>query len=418
MNDQTNILLVDDKPENLMALEATLAELDQNLIKAGSGQEALRLVLKYDFSVILMDVQMPEMDGYETATLIREREQSKNIPIIFLTSIYESDEYIHKGYLSGAVDYLFKPFSPNILLSKVRVFVDLYLYREQAKQQAVLQQSETDLRKHTIELEEINRKLAREIKEKEKAECDLKEYARRLEESNKNLEDFAYIASHDLQEPLRKVLTFSDRLNEKYQGLLDETGQDYLNRMRNATIRMQTLIADLLAYSRIGTQANPFSEVNLSEIINEVISVLDIRRENCQGEIRVGELPTIQADPTQIYQLFQNLIGNALKFHAENVHPNINIHSEKKGENECQIFVSDNGIGFEPQYVDRIFKPFQRLVSKDAYEGAGIGLAICYRIVNRHHGSITATSVPGSGSTFIITLPIKQNENEDANSHG
>lgn len=415
MSNQTNILLVDDKPENLMALEATLAELDQNLIKAGSGQEALRLVLKYDFSVILMDVQMPEMDGYETAALIREREQSKNTPIIFLTAIYESDEYIHKGYSSGAVDYLFKPFSPDILLSKVRVFIDLYLYREQAKQQAVLQQSEADLRKHSIELEEVNKELAQEIKEKKKIERELREYARRLEESNKNLEDFAYIASHDLQEPLRKVLTFSDRLNEKYQGLLDETGQDYFDRMRNATIRMQTLITDLLAYSRIGTRANPFSEVNLSEVMKEVISVLDVRRESCHGEINIGDLPTIQADSTQMYQLFQNLIGNALKFHSEGVSPIINVNSEKIEKNKCQICVSDNGIGFEPQFVDRIFKPFQRLVSKDAYEGAGIGLAICHRIVDRHHGTITATSIPGKGSTFIVTLPI--NQSEDENSH-
>ena len=412
MDAKTNILMVDDKPENLIALDAILADLNQNLIKANSGQDALRLVLKNDFSVILMDVQMPGMDGYETANLIREREQSKNIPIIFLTAIYESDEYINKGYSSGAVDYLFKPFSPEILRSKVRIFVDLFLYREQAKQNAVLKQSEKDLRKYSIELEAINKKLAQEINERKIVEQELKDYTRKLEASNRNLEDFAYIASHDLQEPLRKVLTFSDRLGEKYQGQLDETGKDYFNRMRDATIRMQTLITDLLAYSRVGTQAKPFSEVHLSDVVKNVVVDLELRKESCHGSIQVSELPDIQADATQMYQLFQNLIGNALKFHAEGVSPEIKVFSEKKNKEEYQISVADNGIGFEQQYIDRIFKPFQRLVTREAFEGTGIGLAVCKRIVDRHHGTISALSNLGKGSTFIVTLPINQKKDE------
>jgi response regulator RpfG family c-di-GMP phosphodiesterase len=307
--EKANILLVDDRPENLITLEAILEDLGQNLIKANSGQEALRLVLNQDFAVILLDVQMPDMDGYETAALIRKRKKSQNIPIIFLTAIYESKECVSKGYSIGAVDYLYKPYDPEILRSKVMVFVELYQYREQAKQHALLVQSEALLRKHTEELEQINKKLEIEIVERKSAEKKLKEYTRKLEESNRNLEDFAHIASHDLQEPLRKVLAFSDRLSEKYQGLLDETGQDYLRRMQDATRRMQTLINDLLAYSRVSSQAHPFEDVDLSKVASNVISDLEPRIEICKGIIESGELPTIQADDSQMYQLFQNLIA-------------------------------------------------------------------------------------------------------------
>ena len=408
--EKVNILLVDDKPENLISLEAILEDLDQNLVRARTGQEALRLVLKQDFAVILMDVQMPGMDGYETATLIRERQQSQNIPIIFLTAIYESEEYVFKGYSVGAVDYLFKPFAPEILHSKVMTFIDLYRYREQEKQHALLAQSESFLRKHSLELEKINKKLEKEIKERKRIEQDLKEYTKKLEISNRNLQDFAYIASHDLQEPLRKVLTFTDRLGEKYQGLLDGNGQDYFNRIQDATHRMQKLINDLLAYSRITSQTYEFMDCDLSKIVSDVMSVLESRIEHCKGKVEVSDLAIVKADSSQMYQLFQNLIANSLKFHKENEPPVVKISSQKIGEDSYRISIADNGIGFEEKYLDRIFKPFQRLVSRDDYEGTGMGLAICRQIVDRHDGEISAISAPGKGSTFIITLPIDRHK--------
>ena len=246
------------------------------------------------------------------------------------------------------------------------------------------------------------------------AELNLKVYAAKLEQSNRDLQEFAYIASHDLQEPLRKVLAFGDRLARKYTDVLDETGQDYLKRMRDASQRMQTLINDLLSFSRVSTRAQPFTEIDLNSLVLDVISDLENQIDRTQGKVESGELPTIQADPTQMHQLLQNLITNALKFHSDNVPPHIHVSAQILGS-KCQICVTDNGIGFEMQYLDRIFKPFQRLHGRQEYEGSGMGLAICRRIVERHSGEITAISSPGEGSTFIVSLPIYQSKGDNFN---
>jgi PAS domain S-box-containing protein len=246
------------------------------------------------------------------------------------------------------------------------------------------------------------------------AEVNLKIYAARLEQSNRDLQEFAYIASHDLQEPLRKVLAFGDRLASKYGDLLDDTGRDYLKRMRDASQRMQTLINDLLSFSRISTRAQPFTQVDLNSLAQEVVSDLEYQIDRTHGYVIIDKLPVIEADPTQMHQLFQNLITNALKFHQDNKPPTIQVSSQTL-DGKCQIQVKDNGIGFEIQYLDRIFKPFQRLHNRQEFEGSGMGLAICRRIVERHAGEITAVSAPGEGSTFIVTLPIDQTIGESAN---
>ncbi len=250
-----------------------------------------------------------------------------------------------------------------------------------------------------------------DISESKQAAVNLKIYAEKLEQSNRDLQEFAYIASHDLQEPLRKVLAFSDRLANKYGDTLDETGHDYLKRMREASQRMQTLINDLLTFSRVSTRAQPFTQVDLNLIIQDVISDLEHQIDRTHGSVEAGEMPEIDADPTQMHQLLQNLINNGLKFHREHVSPHIQVSSYNSG-GKCHIYVKDNGIGFELQYLDRIFKPFQRLHSRQEFEGSGMGLAICRRIVERHGGEITATSTPGMGSTFIIALPIHQTNGE------
>jgi len=245
------------------------------------------------------------------------------------------------------------------------------------------------------------------------AEVSLQVYAAKLEQSNRDLQEFAYIASHDLQEPSRKVLAFSDRLNNKYGTMLDETGRDYLKRMRDASQRMQTLINDLLTFSRISTRTQPFSPVDLNELIHDVTSDLEFQIDRTRGVVDFDQLPTIEADPTQLHQLLQNLITNALKFHQEGRSPHVLVTTEI-ADATCKIMVKDNGIGFDEQYLDRIFKPFQRLHSREDYEGSGMGLAICRRIVERHGGDITAQSVLGEGSTFIVTLPIYQNKGESS----
>jgi light-regulated signal transduction histidine kinase (bacteriophytochrome) len=217
-----------------------------------------------------------------------------------------------------------------------------------------------------------------------------------------------------LQEPLRKVLAFGDRLANKYGDLLDETGRDYLKRMRDASQRMQTLINDLLAFSRVSTRAQPFDKVNLNSLIQEVISDLENQIDRTQGKLEISDLPRIEADPTQMHQLLQNLINNGLKFHREDIPPIVQVSANILGT-ECQISVKDNGIGFDMQYLNRIFKPFQRLHGRQEYEGSGMGLAICRRIVERHSGEITAVSALGEGSTFMVTLPIYQSKGD--NSH-
>ncbi len=237
--------------------------------------------------------------------------------------------------------------------------------------------------------------------------AELKSYMAKLEQSNQALQDFASIAAHDLKEPLRKVISFGDMLRQKSGGSMGQSGNDYLNRMLNATERMQSLLTGLLDYSRVATTAEPFKEVNLSDLIGEVLSDLEVRIVKTVGEVRVETLPVISADPTQMRQLFQNLIGNALKFHKAGEKPIVKVSCIPENNGVAQIIVEDNGIGFEEQYLEKIFAPFQRLHGKSSqYEGTGMGLAICKKIVERHGGTITAKSIPGKGSTFTITLPL------------
>ncbi|HLL39011.1 MAG TPA: PAS domain S-box protein, partial [Rubrobacteraceae bacterium] len=258
--------------------------------------------------------------------------------------------------------------------------------------------------------------------ERKRAEESLKAYAARLNQSNRELQDFAYVASHDLQEPLRKVRTFGDRLNAKYAEALGEQGRDYLKRMEGAAARMQDLIDDLLELSRVTTNAQPFTPVDLNEVTQEVVSDLEARIEQIGGRVEVSRLPIVEADRLQMRQLLQNLISNALKFHREEEEPVVKVYSELLQEWEeegsgriadrraYQIFVEDNGIGFDEKYLERVLAPFQRLHGRDAYEGTGMGMAICRKVVERHNGYITAKSIPGQGATFIVTLPVRQSE--------
>lgn len=251
-------------------------------------------------------------------------------------------------------------------------------------------------------------KIVLDVTEWRQVEEDLRNTAHKLQLSNIELQNFAYIASHDLQEPLRKVQAFGDRLKAKYAANLDEQGQDFLERMQNAAKRMQTLIQDLLIYSRLSSQAKPFENVNLNEVLSDVVNDLEIRVRETHAQIDCGELAVIEGDPTQLQQLFQNLLSNALKYHREGVAPQIKISGHTLVDNKYEIRVSDNGIGFDEKYLDRIFGFFQRLHGKTSYEGTGMGLAICKRIVDRHNGTITAISQVGQGATFIVTLPLKQ----------
>lgn len=253
------------------------------------------------------------------------------------------------------------------------------------------------------------------------AEEALAQQALELARSNAELEQFAYVSSHDLQEPLRKIQAFGNRLKTKCGDALTDQGRDYLERMQNAAQRMQILISDLLMFSRVTTKAQPFTAVNLNKVMRNVVSNLHMPIEQTKAKVVFGEMPRIEADPTQMHQLLQNLIANALKFHRDNEAPVVKIYAKRLEHQEdrpfgefCQIFVEDNGIGFDEKYLDRIFGVFQRLHGRNVYEGTGIGLAVCQKIVDRHGGRITAKSTPGEGATFIVTLPVKQIEQGNA----
>jgi light-regulated signal transduction histidine kinase (bacteriophytochrome) len=238
------------------------------------------------------------------------------------------------------------------------------------------------------------------------------------------LQDFTSVASHDLQEPLRKVQNFGDRLKTEYRGALDEQGQDYLDRMLNATKRMQSLIHDLLVFSRVGSKARSFLPVDLAQVTREVLSDLEVRIAETNALVEVGDLPTIDADAMQMRQLLQNLIGNALKFHQKGKPAAVRVYAETgdfrpaedgigpAAQEMFRLVVEDNGIGFDEKYLDRIFTVFQRLHSRAEYEGTGVGLAVCRKIAERHGGRITATSTVGQGASFLVALPRYQaNEN-------
>ncbi len=281
--------------------------------------------------------------------------------------------------------------------------------------------------RRTRESEALNARLIDEVEQRRLAEAELRRSSQRLEVSNRELQDFASVASHDLQEPLRKIQAFGDRLRVKCAPGFTSDGLDYLDRMQNAAGRMQGLINDLLTFSRVTTKARPFVATDLAEVARGVIGDLEARIEQTGGAVAVSDLPEIDADAIQMRQLLQNLIGNGLKFSRAGVAPRVEVrgrivpganggaptHGAANHAEKFELTVADNGIGFDEKYLDRIFTVFQRLHGRSEYEGTGIGLAVCRKIAERHGGGITATSRPGEGSTFVVTLPRRHLRDEE-----
>ncbi|WP_404342922.1 ATP-binding protein [Pseudoalteromonas mariniglutinosa] len=266
--------------------------------------------------------------------------------------------------------------------------------------------------KHRAELEQQNAILATKVAERTQ---ELIVYSDELSRSNRELEEFAFVASHDLQEPLRKIQAFSDRLETMFKDQLGDKGTDYISRMKNAAQRMSNLINDLLEFSRVTSRGKEFIETDLNALVSDVLDDLEIAIKESKAQITVAELPHIQADPSQMQQLFLNLIANAIKFRSPDKSPIISLSYQQVSEFSRDhnidliwqvITVSDNGIGFSAEYIDKIFVPFQRLHGRSQYKGTGIGLSVCRRIVERHGGVITAHSILGKGATFTIKLPV------------
>lgn len=519
------ILIVDDRRENILPLKKILELHGFSVDTAESGEEALKKVLNTAYSVIILDVQMPDMDGFEVATAIAGFSKAKDTSIIFLSAVNTEKRFITKGYTSGGVDYLIKPADPDILVLKVKLFQKLY---EQQRELRAAQESlhnEVEVRKQAqdelavrvqelqvvltslpqlaftlssagqleyandhwlryathktafpevhpedefcdaltdalaqgveftreVRLKELTsgayryhllrviplrqqngisrwigtftdihvQKQATELLEQEVAirTHELRFKNAELEQTNNELQQFTWVVSHDLKEPLRKIQLLNDTIRVKYLKE-NEEALSYLDRSIRSSARMSALINDLLAYSRLSTP-EPFQPTDLNSLLDELLLDFDETISSKGATITIGPLPVIDAIPTRIRQVFQNLISNSLKFSKEGVPPVIQISAERIDTKEfngtpsahgefCRISVQDNGIGFDEKFLDRIFIIFQRLHARSSYEGTGIGLAIAKKNVDKHYGLISARSRVGEGTCFIFILPVRQ----------
>lgn len=400
------ILIVDDIKENIVALKKVLELHSLSVDTAESGEEALKKILKTNYSLIILDVQMPGMDGFEVAEILSGSNRTKDIPVIFLSAVNKQKRFISKGYETGGVDYITKPVDPDLLILKVKTFLKLSEQKTELKNMRDILAKEVEIRKAAEENLEakVEERTAELIKKNEE-----------LEFRNHELQQFSWVVSHDLKEPIRKIELFIKIIKDRYL-VEDEKAEDYVNRTVKASQRMSKLITDLLDYSRLSSNVAP-SKVDLHEIINEVISDLDFQVEESGAVIIANKLCHVTGVPSQLRQVFQNLISNSVKFCKPEVSPVIEIASEIIEEKSfespaspngkfCRITVKDNGIGFEEKYLDKIFIIFQSLNDRKLYEGTGIGLAIAKKIIEKHNGLITAKSTPGDGATFIIILPL------------
>ena len=410
VQNRIKILIVDDREDNLMSIESILENEAYQIVKATSGKAALKILLhQHDFTLILMDVQMPDMNGFETASLIYQREKLNHIPIIFITAHNYNDEHVFEGYKVGAIDYIYKPINPELLRFKVGVFAEMY----QKNHQLILQERK---------LKEMNAKLEREIEERRISEEKVKQLNYQLLENNKNLkltieelDRFAYVASHDLQEPLRKILVFSDKLLMHQKEGISEDMQRYMYKIVQSSQRMQKLINDLLIFSRKDSEIAHFEEINLNELLTEVLCDMEVEIEKKEAVIRLEPLPTLWANSSQMRQLFQNLISNGIKFHRAGSKPVVSIYCDgaktsllDDPKTKCCIVIEDNGIGFDEKYAEEIFVVFKRLHSYHEYEGSGVGLSICKKIIDAHNGRISAIGKPQEGARFFLELPLQQ----------
>jgi signal transduction histidine kinase/DNA-binding response OmpR family regulator len=505
------ILIVDDKQENIFSLKIVLEQHGFSTDSALSGEEALKKLLKNEYALVILDVQMPGMDGFEVAEAISGLNKTKDIPVIFLSAVNTHKKFVTKGFESGGVDYLTKPVDADILMLKVRNFYRLYEKTRDLKnaekaltatvkelhstlealpQMAFTANSHGDLEtvnhswleyaaseqefpecppdqpsltqqwlqatraNRPVEMEvqirnqadghyyyhllratpvmgadrisrwvgtftniheqkRLNETLERLVEERTRK---LVEANRELEISNHDLQQFTSVASHDLKEPLRKIQFFGNLLKDK--GAVAKDMVVHLDKIIRSSNRMSNLINDLLSFASL-SQSNPFQRTDINGVIQDILFDLELSIQEKEARFEIGEIPPLDVIPGLVRQLFQNLISNALKFTRPGVPPFIRITAEEitipsiegvfiPGKPYCRIAITDNGIGFEEKYSDRIFTLFQRLNGREEYEGTGIGLAIAKKIVEKHNGSISASSDPGKGATFIVTLPVEQ----------
>ena len=404
--DRVNILLVDDRPENLLALEAILEPLGQNLIRAESGPEALKQVLGFDFAVILLDVQMPGMNGFEVAEIIKSRERSRTIPIIFLSAISKEDAYVFKGYSMGAVDYVFKPFNTDVLRSKVAVFVELFVkQRELQNQGELLRESQ----KRELELEHRTSLLEAEARSAAKLSQMNEELHRRqiaLEQAMGARNRFYASMSHELRTPINAVIGYSTIMLDNIYGPLNAKQKEGLQRTLKAARHLLELVNDVLDLSKIeaGKIELSLQPVMFPSLIEDLFVTVRPLADEYGSTLSLdtdGEHFSIVSDPRRVRQILLNLLSNAIKFGEGKP---IRVLCKQNEDGSALIEVIDEGLGIEQEDISRIFEEFVQ-VSESKQPGTGLGLPISRRLAQLLDGSLTVRSVPGEGSAFSLTLP-------------
>jgi signal transduction histidine kinase len=359
---------VDDREDKRLAMRTIIADLGQNIISASSGNEALRQLLSHDFAVILLDIHMPGMDGFETANLIRQRARSEHTPIIFVTGVSDAETHISRGYSLGAVDYILTPVMPEVLRTKVSVFVELFKKSDQLKRQAErLRRARADLeirvRERTLELAAANESLQAEVAERQRAEAKILgingELERRVSErtaelaaANLELEAFTYSVAHDLQAPLRNIISYAQLVQEEFGDALPAEAGDYLRRIGHRGQYMRQLVEDLLNLSLVGKQSLNCRTTDLTAIRDEVVAALQPEIANRRIEWRLSTLSAVSADAGLIKQLFANLLSNAVKYTKPREQAVIEVGQEHV-DGQLQFRVSDNGVGFDMRHADK-----------------------------------------------------------------
>lgn len=378
-----NILLVDDRPENLLALEAVLEPLGQTLVRATSGEEALKRLLHEDFALILLDVQMPGLDGFETAAHIKQRERTRHIPIIFLTAISGEPHHASRGYSTGAVDYITKPFDAWVLRAKVSVFLEL--------------------NRKNRELQRLAEATEQQLRERARAEEAAARQAIQLERANAELEAFVETVSHDLSAPLQTSRGLLDSVLEDFADELPEEAASRIARAARRIEQLQGLVMDLLAYSQAAGEPK-ITTVDMTALARDCVDACDSAIEDAGAQVLIDPLPTVNGDRALLSTLLQNLVSNAVKFRRDGAAPRVHVSAER-APRAWRFTVSDNGIGIDASERQRVFHAFHRPSASEGYPGTGVGLATCQRVVERHGGRIWIDEADGGGTAVRFTLP-------------
>jgi two-component system sensor histidine kinase/response regulator len=383
MDSEVTILIVDDKPANIFALEKLLEKPERVFISATDGKEGLKIALNKRIDLVILDVQMPEMDGFEVAKILKSNKRTKDVPIIFASAEKKERQSIMKGFEEGAVDYLSKPLDPDLTKAKVSVLLKIQLQKKE------LIEKNLSLEKAEVQIKQLNSELQKNMAQ--------------LEVANKELESFSYSVSHDLRAPLRILAGHSTILLEDHGDRFGGEAKKLLESIGSNVHKMNNLIDGLLKLSKLERKELEKSEVDVLKLVQNVITEIGSSTRHT-AEIILNPLRPIRADHSLLAQVWINLISNAIKYSAKKTNPRVEIGSIKQN-GEIIYSVKDNGAGFRMEYVDKLFGVFQRLHTPAEFEGTGVGLSIVKRVIGKHGGRVWAEAKPDEGATFYFSLP-------------